>query len=690
MNKENFFKFNFNRGFWYLGKKARAFLLPFSFSALIFFIATCQTDNLTGPKGDITPPTITNHTFSVDENVSNNTLVGTVVATDNEGITSYAITAGNTNTAFAIDNTGQLTTAASLDYLTTSNYSLMVEVADAAGNTASNIITINVNDIDSVSPVITNHTFSIDEDVAINTLVGTVIATDNGEIASYTITSGNTGNTFAIDNTGRLTTATNLDYETTSNYSLTVEVADAADNTASNTITINVNDIDDTPPVITNHTFSVADNVAINTLVGTVLATDNEGITSYTITSGNTGNAFAIDNTGRLTTATNLDYETTSNYSLMVEVADAASNTARATVIVNLIFKFTKYSSNTTTNDLAAAPMRVLTAPTSIDSLSSKMLAWLDVSVSPLLLQNSNGGLTNWLNKSDYRVSTNVRLVIDSVTTNTNRRTLGNEQVTVTNIIYSNTATLTLALSSAIFATPKSDVSANNSLSFSNGGTTNGYVILDYEGDDRVGFALDTTSMGDDDIITAFYFVTERTGGNSRYYPVLGYDNMEEGSRFITRAYSSANYIVTAGSTGVGDIVLGDSTFERNSEFAIPTNVHLLSRRGLNISKTNLNGFLGSFPVNNGKIGGQRIRELIVFTNAISDLEHSNVVRYLYDKWNLPPEPPTTNLFSSYSANGANAKSNVLDGDTNTYFRGQDSSQVISLPVTECFLNIDF
>ena len=87
----------------------------------------------------------------------------------------------------------------------------------------------------------------------------------------------------------------------------------------SNSITITV---DATAPTTSNHTFSLDENVATGTAVGTVVATDSGGISGYTITAGNTSNAFAIDNNGVITTAAAIDYEIKSNYSLTVQVAD--------------------------------------------------------------------------------------------------------------------------------------------------------------------------------------------------------------------------------------------------------------------------------------------------------------------------------------------------------------------------------
>ena len=100
-----------------------------------------------------TPPVVTASSFSINENSANNTLVGTVVANDQDvGDTlSYAITAGNTGGAFSIDGNGQITVAdsAALDFETNPVFNLTIEATDdgtpAKSDTAS--VSISLNDV---------------------------------------------------------------------------------------------------------------------------------------------------------------------------------------------------------------------------------------------------------------------------------------------------------------------------------------------------------------------------------------------------------------------------------------------------------------------------------------------------------------------------------------------------------------
>ena len=94
--------------------------------------------------------TLADEGYRIDENSANGTEVGTVRALDIDGnALSYSITAGNTGTAFAIDNNGLITVnnSAVLDFETSPTFTLTVQVADGFGGTDSDSITINLNNV---------------------------------------------------------------------------------------------------------------------------------------------------------------------------------------------------------------------------------------------------------------------------------------------------------------------------------------------------------------------------------------------------------------------------------------------------------------------------------------------------------------------------------------------------------------
>ena len=200
-------------------------------------------------------------------------------------------------------------------------------------------------------------------------VVGAVIASDpnSGQALTYSITSGNTSNAFSINaTTGVLTVANSqiLNFESVASFQLIVRATDNGTGNlwsqATVTVTLlNVNEI----PVIANQSFSVVQNASNGTIVGLVVATDpdqNQTL-SYSITAGNTNNAFAINSsTGRITVA-NSTAVVLGTFSLTVRATDngtpvlwsAASATITVTsaanqapVIANQSFSIVQNSAN--------------------------------------------------------------------------------------------------------------------------------------------------------------------------------------------------------------------------------------------------------------------------------------------------------------------------------------------------------
>ena len=298
-------------------------------------------------------PTVDAATFDVDEGQAAGTPVGAVTFTDPDASDAhaFAFTAGNDDGAFAVDSTtGAVTVAdgSQLDFESTPSYSLTVQVTDDGAGTlsGSNRVTVDVTNVNE-APVVDDATFDVAEGTASGNAVGTVGFTDAdaGDAHTFAITAENDDDAFVIDSaTGVITVATGaeLDFETTPSYSLTVWVTDDGAGTLSGsaTITVDVTDVNEAP-VVNAATFDVAENTAPGTAIGTVGFTDPDAgdAHSFGITAGNGDGVFVIDPaTGAVTVAdgAEVDFETTSSYSLTVEVTDAGSRSGSATVTVDV------------------------------------------------------------------------------------------------------------------------------------------------------------------------------------------------------------------------------------------------------------------------------------------------------------------------------------------------------------------
>ena len=192
---------------------------------------------------------------------------------------------------------------------------------------------------------------SIAENSANGSAVGTAGASDPDAAApnnalTFAITAGNVGNAFAIDPaTGAIGVAdtTQLDFESTPVFSLTVTVTDGGALQDTALVTVNLLDANEAP-VLADATRNVVSDSPAGTPVGApVAAADPDGSApnntlSYAITLGNTGNAFQIGADGQLSVQTQAAV-TPANapFMLTVTVTDGGglSDTATVTVTVN-------------------------------------------------------------------------------------------------------------------------------------------------------------------------------------------------------------------------------------------------------------------------------------------------------------------------------------------------------------------
>ncbi|HEY3488200.1 MAG TPA: S8 family serine peptidase, partial [Gammaproteobacteria bacterium] len=155
-------------------------------------------------------------------------------------------------------------TAGVLDFETKPSYSVTVRVTDAGGITFDQPVVITVSDVvENTAPVVNNQTFSIGENSANGSAVGTVAANDaEGDSLNFSITAGNTGGAFAINaSSGAITVANTaaLDFETTPSFALTVDVSDGVlSDTA--TVTVNLTNANEVP-VVNNQTFTINENL---------------------------------------------------------------------------------------------------------------------------------------------------------------------------------------------------------------------------------------------------------------------------------------------------------------------------------------------------------------------------------------------------------------------------------------------
>jgi hypothetical protein len=291
-------------------------------------------------------PVVSPATVSLDENSANGTAVHTVIATDDDQPAqdlTYSITGGNALGAFQIDaDTGAITVAdtTDLDYETNPTFNLTVRATDdgSPAKDGSDTITINLDDLNE-APVVNSATLSLAENAPNGTSVGTATFNDqdSGQTHTFAITGGNTGGAFQINpSTGEITVAdsNDVDFETNPSFSLTVEVTDdgAPASSGSNTVTVDLTNVNESPTDIFLNDTSVAENASINTVVGTISGTDPDAGDSAGLTfslaagAGDTDNArFNVGPSNSLRTSEVFDKETQGPFSIRLRATDGGN-----------------------------------------------------------------------------------------------------------------------------------------------------------------------------------------------------------------------------------------------------------------------------------------------------------------------------------------------------------------------------
>lgn len=249
------------------------------------------------------PTALASSNLSITENAGANTEIGTLSSTDpdNGDSFTYSLVSGTgdiDNASFDISS-GKLVAKSSFNFESKSSYSVRVKTQDAGGLSYEKALSITVTNVNEAPTAISIATSTIDENVAIGSVVGALSTTDedNGDTFTYSLAAGTDDNdSFEIDG-ANLITASDIDFETKASYTVVVTSTDAAGASFDKSITINVNNVSE--PSIANIgglTFETTDIEETSTLSFTVENTGDTDIevTGITMPEGYTANMTAF------------------------------------------------------------------------------------------------------------------------------------------------------------------------------------------------------------------------------------------------------------------------------------------------------------------------------------------------------------------------------------------------------------
>ena len=293
---------------------------------------------------------------SVAEHSNVSTVVVTVQADDADdgllGEVEYSISGGNIGNVFAINSTtGVISVNGDIDRELVTSFTLQVRAQDFGDPSRSDMarVEITVTDINDNAPIFipSNYFKTISENAAMGTVIGTVTATDADEVGNrnsnitYNITAGNGMDVFTISpSNGSISTASLLDFETVSNYILTVTGTDQGNPTMSGSATVNISiiDVNDMPPNISgNQTVMLSERTAVPLAVAQFTATQEIGDNNMFVLndiSGSHNGEFIITQDGIVMLVQPLDFEITPFYSFQVVVSDGQFNQSAFLLVI--------------------------------------------------------------------------------------------------------------------------------------------------------------------------------------------------------------------------------------------------------------------------------------------------------------------------------------------------------------------
>lgn len=314
-------------------------------------------------KNDNTPtctPLLVTPTAAAEDASLPTTLVS-LSCSDADALTNAALTYMLTtvngvtgSSQFAVDSSGAVRVTTALDYETTQHFTILVEVSDGGSPTLTVTATVNleVTDVNDNTPTFLSIPYStnVNENTPVGTSVFQVMASDGDVDNSISFSLNPLMTNFDIDPvTGWVILKAEVDYETATNpYEVIVVATDDGSNpganSASTTVTITVTNFNDGTPEFDPGVYAVtlSENEANGYTVLTVTVVDADDTTfTYNIDSGNGDNIFGISGTTGtadiiVNDNTNLDYETTKSYSLVISATDPGSLSGSATVQIEI------------------------------------------------------------------------------------------------------------------------------------------------------------------------------------------------------------------------------------------------------------------------------------------------------------------------------------------------------------------
>ncbi|MBO1063898.1 MULTISPECIES: cadherin domain-containing protein [Nostocales] len=296
---------------------------------------TVSTLNIQVANVNETPTNLTLSNININENVAPLTVVEDFTTTDPDAGNTFTYTlisgAGDTDNNLFTINSNQLKINQSPDFETKNSYSIRVKTTDQGGLSYEKQLTLNVNDLNEPPTSLTLSNNSINENVDLLTVIGDFSATDpdaGNTLFTYSLVNGagDTDNNVFTISSNQLKINASPDFETKNSYSILVKTTDQGGLSYEKQLTINVNDLNESPTNLILSNTNINENVASLTVVGDFSTTDVDAVNTFSYSlvagAGDTDNNVFTISSNQLKINASPDFETKNSYNIRVQTTD--------------------------------------------------------------------------------------------------------------------------------------------------------------------------------------------------------------------------------------------------------------------------------------------------------------------------------------------------------------------------------
>lgn len=382
---------------------------------------------------DEVAPTITSPATAqaIEENSGAFQPVYRVIATDSGDISAgirFSLAEKDQGNFLINPSSGLVRLAANPDYEKNASFTFTVIATDYAGNSSSKEITLPVTDLDDVPPVFTSlTTATVTENSGSNQVVYQATATDDLHSFSFSL-GGTDASDFGIDgDTGEVRLQHDPDYEAKASYEFEVIATNSASNSSKLSVTLVVENVDDTAPTITSSLTpsTIDENSGAGNVVYVITADDSADISEgvrFSVTGSDSSLVQVDEVSGAITLIGDPDYEAKSGYSLTIVATDLANNQTTESLsltIQNLDEQPPVITSSDTAGPIAensdvGTPVYTIVADDSAD-VSASIAYGIAGTDADAFAVNSLTGAVSFRNSPDFELKSSYSILVTAV-----------------------------------------------------------------------------------------------------------------------------------------------------------------------------------------------------------------------------------------------------------------------------------